>query len=191
MSAGLVCLDEPCIRHDRLKQQMVRKIKFIICLLCAVSILAACQPVPTVEPTAVLTLLPPTTEPATPTAAIKATRVNTATARPVTASATPLPATAEPVATSSALWQDAKVLSGGFLPNWEYLVIFETSSKLQGTYSAVADQNKPYQCELRPAYPDRLYCWGRQVRYADDAPIVVYNDRQQIVFEGQFYTPDR
>jgi len=83
----------------------------------------------------------------------------------------------------------ASILSTGFLSNWRYLVIIKAEAPLEGEYYAIVDVNKPYKCEIRSDYPDRLYCYGRQVRFADWAPIAVYNSADELLFEGEFFTP--
>lgn len=85
----------------------------------------------------------------------------------------------------------ASILSTGFLSNWRYLVIIQAEAPLEGEYYAIVDVNKPYKCEIRSDYPDRLYCYGRQVRFADWAPIAVYNSADELLFEGEFFTPMR
>lgn len=165
----------------------------IIWLLILSLLLAACS---SVQPQAV----PPTlTSVPTATAAMKPTLTPTLPATmtlPASAQPSPVPPTLTPtdsptLTPTTGPLTGASLLSTGFLSNWRFLVIIQAQEPLKGEYYAVVDKNKPYKCEIRADYPDRLYCWGRQVRYADWAPIAVYNAADDLLFEGEFFTPKR
>jgi hypothetical protein len=87
-------------------------------------------------------------------------------------------------------FSQASILWGGFLPHWQYFVAIELPGPATSDFYAIVDYNKEYTCEVHVEFPNRLYCYGPQVRMADWAFIALYvkgNDNP--VFEDRFFTP--
>ena len=61
------------------------------------------------------------------------------------------------------------------LPYWEYFVALKFPTPVPaGNFYALVDKNKEYRCSILPEYPDRLYCYGPQVRVYDWADFDLY-----------------
>mgnify|MGYP001764609222 CR=1 FL=1 len=167
------------------KIMMLLMIGMLILASCSGSATQAVQNINTLTPAATTAMKPTLTATALPTQ--RPTKGAQPSALPPTLTPTEKPTltpTAGPLT-------DAAILSTGFLSNWRYLVIIQAGAPLDGEFYAIVDVNKPYKCEIRSDYPDRLYCFGRQVRFADWAPIAVYNSADELLFEGEFFTPMR
>ena len=154
----------------------------IISMLCMAVLLSACG-APAQEPTATVSVEPPT-------ATIKPTETKIPTA---TATQTPLPSatptiTPTPTATFQADFSKAKFYTAGPLANFRFLIAVQLEEPVEGEYYAVVDKNKEYKCEVLAAYPNRLYCTGRQAAANDFVTYQIFEtatDRQ--VFAGEVW----
>jgi hypothetical protein len=135
----------------------MKKSPFILVLiLLAALILSACAS--SASKSATATPEPPT---ATPRPTHTPLPTKTPTAAP-SATPTPIPTlTSTPTITPEADYSKVKLHSHGFLPHFQYFVMYEFPQAIKGEYHAVGDGDKDYTCQTYPKRPDRLYCIGR------------------------------
>lgn len=145
--------------------------------------MAGCSNIKT-TPTVTLPPVPTRTRAPTTTEAPTVTAVPSA-----TLTATPLPtATLTPTPVSELA--KAKIYTIGFLPKWRFFFALEIPEKIQGSYYALVDKNKRYNCEIRTDKPNRLYCIGPQARIDDWVDYGVYEkDTDRLVYEGRIFVP--
>jgi hypothetical protein len=85
----------------------------------------------------------------------------------ITPTETPLPTetptiTPTPTATFQADFSEATFYTAGPLAGFRFLIAVELKQPVKGEYYALVGGSKEYTCEVLAAYPNRLYCTGRQ-----------------------------
>jgi hypothetical protein len=156
----------------------------ILSMLCMAFLLSACggsAPAPTATaemPVELPTVTPEPTETKIPT------EVPTETPVP---SATPT-ITPTPTATFQADFSKATLYTAGPLTNFRFLIAVELAEPVEGEYYALVEKNKEYTCEVLPAYPNRLYCSGRQAAANDFVSFQVFETAtDRPVFAGEVW----
>ena len=154
----------------------------ILSMLCMAFLLSACG-APAPEPTATAPVEPPTATSA-PTETEVPTAISTETPVP---SATPT-ITPTPTATFQADFSKAELYTAGPLKNFRFLIAVELAEPVQGEYYGLVDKNKEYKCEVLAAYPNRLYCSGRQAAANDFVTFQIFEtDTDRPVFAGEVW----
>jgi hypothetical protein len=150
--------------------------------------LSGCSNIPFSKPTATLTSYP-TIRPAKPTRTPTALPTSTAT-QTETPTVTPTATLPPPLDDFS----QARLYSSGPRPGWDFAIIILLPEDIRGEYSALVgdDPVKPFTC--RPlteyAYPDRLYCSGRQPGVDKQVIFkILEKNTNQVVFKGFVYLP--
>jgi hypothetical protein len=151
-------------------------------MLCMAVLLSACG-APAPEPTATVPVQPPTATPK-PTETKIPTDIPTETPVP---SATPT-ITPTPTATFQADFGKAEFYTAGPLANFRFLIAVELAEPVEGEYYALVEKNKEYKCEVLAAYPNRLYCTGRQAAANDFVTYQIFETATgRPVFAGEVW----
>lgn len=75
--------------------------------------------------------------------------------------ATPIPPSDTPVPSPTVLHLDATIYTMGPLKSGLFMVTLKLPKPVTGDHFAIVDGFE-YKCEVKPEYPDRLYCYGKQ-----------------------------
>jgi hypothetical protein len=157
------------------------KTNLTILAICLALMLAACGPK---EPAPTATPLPVTATPR-PTATNTPTVTRTPTETPVP-SETPT-VTPTPTATFQVDWSQAVFYTAGPLAGFRFLIAVELKEPVEGEYYAEAG-NHEYICTVLAAYPNRLYCTGRQAAANDWVNYQIFEkDSGRPVFGGRVW----
>jgi hypothetical protein len=159
-----------------------QKITIISSMLCMAVLLSACGGT-AVEQTATVPANPPTATPRP-----SETKIPTA-----TITETPIPSatptiTLTPTATFQANFSKAELYTAGPLANFRFLIAVELAEPVEGEYYGLVDKNKEYTCEVLAAYPNRLYCTGRQAAANDFVTFQIFETAtDRPVFAGEVW----
>ena len=152
-------------------------------MLCMAVLLSACG-APAPEPTATVPVKPPT-------ATLKPTETDIPTPIPTE---TPVPSatptiTPTPTATFQADFGKAELYTAGPLSNFRFLIAVELAEPVEGEYYALVEKNKEYNCEVLAAYPNRLYCTGRQAAANEFVTYQIFETAtDRPVFSGEVWS---
>ncbi|MCD4671760.1 MAG: hypothetical protein K8R77_03760 [Anaerolineaceae bacterium] len=125
-----------------------------------------------------------------PTATLEPTATEVPTAIPTE---TPVPSatptiTPTPTATFQADFTTAGFYTAGPLTGFRFLIAVELKEPVKGEYYALVKKNKEYTCEVLAAYPNRLYCTGRQAAAQDYVTYQIFETAtDRPVFAGEVW----
>jgi len=151
--------------------------RFILFFLIGLTFLGACTPAATPEPTPI----PVATETSLPpTATITVVPTPTETIAPT------VTVTVVPTADLSGISVLGAGPSNGF-----YLVNF-LKPGIDKNYLVQTDSGIPFSCEIYPAYPDRLICFGPMMGWGEKVKFNFIDlDTAQTVYQLDYILPDR
>ena len=120
------------------------------------------------------------------------TPLPTETARPTF---TPLPSatatiTVTPTVTPDPALSEVRLLGPSWLQDYNLLITLIFPGPVQPDQYRVMVEDKPYECQVLPQYPDRLYCIGRGRNVYGLITVRVYQPgSEQPGFEGKLSVP--